>query len=480
MSGATATTNLASRAARGTALSLLGQLGTHGLRLASNLLLTQLLAPEAFGLILVVTTVTVGLQMATDLGLGQAVVQSRRQDRAFLDTAWTLGLLRGLLLFALACAAAHPGAWLYERPEVVWLLPLCAVQLILLGLESTRTAELQRQLAPGRVIAVELVSQVLALAAAVPVALATRSVLALAVAALVAVAVRTAASHLVYPGARNRLRLEREAVRELFVFGRGIALAATIFFLGTRWDVFALGKLEGMELVGVYGLAQLVLSVPVQMIERSMDVVLLPALAERFRQAPERVAADLEAARRLVLPASAALLLACAAVAPAFFSWLYRDAWGDAAWLAQLAAAAAWFGTLHELGRRALVAAGATRPLVAANLVRLGVTVVATGAGFLGFGVVGFVAGNAVGAAAGAVAAAWLLRPLGARTVARDLWASAGFLVLLGACCGAPWWLAPRLDVGVPALGLALGLAGAGPVAWVALQRARAATAART
>lgn len=477
MSEGPAATPLAARAARGAKLALAGQVVTHGLRLASNLILARLLEPDAFGLILLLTTVTMGLYTLSDLGLWQAVVQSKREDRDFRDTAWTLGVLRGLLVFAVGCAAALPASLLYERPEVLWLLPLCALQAVLYGLESTRSAELQRQLMLGRLIGVELLSQVLALAAAVPIALATRSVLALVAAAYVALVVRVVASHTMLPGARNRFRMEKGAVRELVGYGAGMLLSAALVFLGGRWDVFALGKLLGMGTAGIYGLALLVLGVPAQVIDRAMNAVLLPALAERLRDAPARFAGDVVAARRLVLPAAALLLLGAALLAPAFFQWLYREAFHDAGWIAQLAVVAVWFTSLQEAGRRALMAVGATRTLAFADALRLLATVAGTSLGFSLFGLVGFLVGNAVGAAVGALAMALLLRRLGARVIVLDVLASAAFLALLAAGCLVPRWLAEPLGVAAPTLSVGVALLLVGPLAALLLRRARAASA---
>src|SRR4051812_43189439 len=50
------------------------------LRFASNLILTRLLFPEAFGLMSLVTVFVVGLHMFSDLGIGPSLVQSKRGD----------------------------------------------------------------------------------------------------------------------------------------------------------------------------------------------------------------------------------------------------------------------------------------------------------------------------------------------------------------------------------------------------------------
>src|SRR5690606_16485762 len=56
------------------------------LRLVSNLILTRLIPREAFGVMLLVQVVLQGLGRFSDIGIGPAVIQNKRDDRAFLDT----------------------------------------------------------------------------------------------------------------------------------------------------------------------------------------------------------------------------------------------------------------------------------------------------------------------------------------------------------------------------------------------------------
>ena len=78
------------------------------LRLASNLLLTRFLLPEAFGLMAVITTL---LMLFSDIGSGTVIVQSRRgDDKTYLQTAWTLQVIRGIALWLVSILIAG-GCW---------------------------------------------------------------------------------------------------------------------------------------------------------------------------------------------------------------------------------------------------------------------------------------------------------------------------------------------------------------------------------
>ena len=78
----------------------IGGLGTsQAIRLASNIVLTRLLFPEAFGLMAIVNVWIYGLQMMSDVGLGASIIQNKRGDEpAFLNTVWTMQVFRGFAL----------------------------------------------------------------------------------------------------------------------------------------------------------------------------------------------------------------------------------------------------------------------------------------------------------------------------------------------------------------------------------------------
>src|SRR5258707_11380301 len=69
------------------------------LRLLGNLIISRLLAPEVYGIMAVCTAVHVIVTLIGDIGLRQAVVPSENgHDPVFLNTAWTVQILRGIFI----------------------------------------------------------------------------------------------------------------------------------------------------------------------------------------------------------------------------------------------------------------------------------------------------------------------------------------------------------------------------------------------
>lgn len=117
-----ATPSLKSRAIRGSLWTLGGYGTSQLLRFASNLILTRLLFPEAFGLMSLVHIFLQGLEMFSDIGIAPNIIHSDRgDDPSFLNTAWTVQAIRGGGLWLLACAIAWPAARFYSEPMLVQL-----------------------------------------------------------------------------------------------------------------------------------------------------------------------------------------------------------------------------------------------------------------------------------------------------------------------------------------------------------------------
>jgi O-antigen/teichoic acid export membrane protein len=143
--------SLRARAASGTMVSVVGQAASQGLRLVSNLILSKLLFPEAFGLMALVNMLMLGLAAISDVGLQPAIIRHARGDeQRFLDTAWTIQVIRGVILWGIGSALAIPMADFYNEPELVTIVPIATLSALLAGFTSTKIVTLTRHMRPGR------------------------------------------------------------------------------------------------------------------------------------------------------------------------------------------------------------------------------------------------------------------------------------------------------------------------------------------
>jgi len=273
------------------------------IRFAGNLLMTRLLVPEMFGVMAVASTVIHGIGLFSDLGLRQSVIQSKRgNDPEFLNTAWLTQIYRGLLIFG-ACAAASAGLYTASRlgllprgstfaePVLPLVLAVVSFTAVISGFESTKMLVASRDLALGRVTAIELVSQAGGLLATILYALAHRSIWALVVGGLVAASIRALLSHWAMPGPANRLQWHRESFTEIFGFGKWIFASSLLGALLGNGDRLLLGALVSAEALGLYSIAFLLLGAIKNIIQKIVSRVVYPAVSETARERPAELGA---------------------------------------------------------------------------------------------------------------------------------------------------------------------------------------------
>lgn len=255
--------SLGARALRSSTWTTFGYVASQGIRLASNLILTRLLVPEAFGIMALVTSLIVGLQMFSDMGTGPAVQKSvRGDDPEFLDTVWTVQVVRGLVLTVLAAVIAWPVAWLYQEPIFAQIFPVAALSLLIGGFTPTSVDTAMRHLQVGRLTRLELLAQALGIGVTIALAASMRSVWALAWGGVIASAISVAVMRFGLGGRRNRLCWAPEPLEELRGFGRWIFLSTICGFLIFNGDRLVLAAYLSLEELGFYNIAYFLGSVP--------------------------------------------------------------------------------------------------------------------------------------------------------------------------------------------------------------------------
>ena len=374
--------SLAKRVRHAGSWTLFAQISGQAIRLASNVVLARLLAPDSFGLMSVVYMLTVALALFSDLGIGRSVVQSHRgRDPDFLDTAWTLGVLRGCGLAALtfviglgffAAGRLHlaPAATVYADPRLPWIICAFAFSAVISSLESIRTSQARRDVQLQRVTKIELASQLVSAIVMVGIAWATRSVWALVFGALFSNGIRVALGHILLSGHRVRVRLEASALKELMSNARWIFVSSILGFLAGNGDRVLLGGLIDASSFGLYAVAVLLTSA-LQIIGSMLSITLAyPAFSEVFRERPHdlpRTIGNFLLVYDAVIASVAGVLIVAG---PAFVHVLYDQRYQQAGWILSILA-------IGPIGMRCLMveqsyqATGRPELVTLANFIRL-------------------------------------------------------------------------------------------------------------
>ncbi|MEY1556924.1 oligosaccharide flippase family protein [Yoonia sp. R2331] len=315
---AASTESLKTRALRSSGSLLFGFGGQNMLRLASNLILTRLLFPEAFGLMALVQVFIVGLTTFSDIGITTSVITSSRGDeRNYLNTAWTLQIIRGFGLWLLACAISYPLAHFYEEPDLVPLLQVVGFSMVIRGFFSTKGMTAGRHLAYGRVTIIEIASQAVGTVCMIVLAYIYQSIWALAIGTLLGGLSHTIMSHVFLPGQRNRLHWNTDDFWEIFHFGKYLFLNTIAGFFVKQGDRAVLGAYISLGLLGIYNIGMFLGSAPLLLGQRLFSSLLVPLYRMRPPAESEQNRRNMRRARRMLIGCLLAM------IAPLMFGGLW-------------------------------------------------------------------------------------------------------------------------------------------------------------
>jgi len=420
---------------------------SQALRLGSNLILTRLLAPELFGLMALVNSVRIGLNLFSDIGAGRSIVRHPRgEEAAFLNTAWSLQILRGCWLGAAALLISWPVAQFYGDSRLRSLLPLVGLGSFIAGFNSTTLFVLNRRLALDRLVQFEIGSQALGLLATVLLVWVRPTVWSLAYGGLIAAAVRLIWSHYLDSESHPRLAWDRNALADLLSFGKWIFLSTALTFLAEQSDRLILGKLLPLEVLGIYGIAAMVADVPRQIGLAMSGRVIFPAISRLISLPRTELRARIIKARFPALIASALGVAALVSGGDAFVRLLFDSRYDRAAWMVPILALGLWPRVVSNTIEPALLALGRPQYSTLANVLRFAWTAIGIPLGFAWLDLPGVVLVVALNDLPYYAVVLWGLRREGLAAARQDLAATAVFLIALAAALAARF----ALGLGTP------------------------------
>jgi O-antigen/teichoic acid export membrane protein len=382
------------------AWSMAGFALNYMIRLGSSLLMTRLLVPEMFGVMAIAMMVMTGLAMFSDLGLRPSIIQNPRgSDPSFLNTAWAIQIMRGLLLWLLAIfisilifAASHlgltPKTSVYSDPYLPYVIAVISVSAAIGGFQSTKFSEAGRHLALGRITLIQIVAQIAGLLCMIGWVLIDRSIWCLVAGGICSSVMTTLLSHVWLPGVANRWHWDHSAVYEILHVGKWIFLSSILGFFAGNADRMLLGGFVDSATLGIYSIAFTIFSAIAQILGKFFSDVSFAALSEVAR---ERSAQLKQSLYRFHI-VTASFTYFCAGVlfisGNTFISLLYDRRYAQAGWMLEVLAVALP-SVPFNLAQFSLLARGLPKMYTNVIAVRVVVTIVLIPLGFHLFGITG-------------------------------------------------------------------------------------------
>jgi len=271
--------SLSKRVVRGGIWVFAMRIANRSLGFIRTIILARLLAPHDFGLFGIAMLTIATLETFSQTGFQAALVQKKKNVEPYLDTAWTISAIRGIILFLILFSSAPLIANFFDSAQATLIIKVIAVSTLLSGFRNIGIIFFQKELEFNKQFLYEISATLVDLTVAIILAFMLRNVWALVWGGLAANFVRVFMSYIIHPY-RPRIKFEKEKFQELFAFGKWVLGSSILVFLITQGDDIFVGKMLGVTALGLYQMAYLISNLPATEITHVISQVTFPAYSK--------------------------------------------------------------------------------------------------------------------------------------------------------------------------------------------------------
>ena len=324
------------------------------------MVLARLLSPDLFGVMLIVNTVRTGVDLLSDVGIGQNIVSNKDGHLpGFYSTAWTLQIIRGLLLSVIFSSAAIPISRIYGEPALSYIIPISSLYFIFSGLEPPSRFIFQKRMQVDRLSVLEVsVFATLSLFQII-LAILWPTVWALVYGGVMSSIILTTVSYIMLPVPNPKLMIDLVYARRILSFGKWIFLSTSVYFFASNLDRLYMGRYVPLALLGVYGVARSLSDILSQLAVKLTQGIVFPMVAASELD-HDAMRTKVNSAKSKFLPLAAIGTSVFAASSGLIVDLLYDDRYRTAALFLPILTLGIWFGVLASLGEALML--GIRRP----------------------------------------------------------------------------------------------------------------------
>lgn len=275
---------LKSKAVKGGAVTLVAQMVTVLVQLASIIILSRLLPPEDFGIIAMIMAVIAFMMLFRDMGLSTASIQKGHLEHDQITVLFWLNVVAGLVLSLLVLAFSPVIAWFYDRPELQPVCALLSLSFLFTGAGVQHAAMMQRELRFKPKAIADVAGAVTNLLVAAVLALRGFGYWSLAwgtvSGALVTTSLYLSLGRFT-PGVPRRAN----GIREMLGFGANVTGFEIVNYFSRNLDNILLGRIWGATTLGMYSRAYQMMMMPINSLRTPINAVAFPVLS-RLRNEP--------------------------------------------------------------------------------------------------------------------------------------------------------------------------------------------------
>lgn len=238
-------------------------------------ILARLLVPSQFGLFGIATLVLNFLEILTETGVNIVLVQVRGRIEEFIDSAWVVSIVRGILLFVIIIVSAPFIAGFFKTPQALEIIILIAFVPLIRGFINPAEVKFQKELKFKYEFLLRSSIFFVDSAVAVFFILFTHSVYGL-VLGLIAGAIFEVIVSFIFIKPTPRFNFNKKYTKEILHKGKWVTSYSILGYFGDQGDNIMVGRILGTSSLGIYQMIYKISILPLSEISDAVNRVVFP------------------------------------------------------------------------------------------------------------------------------------------------------------------------------------------------------------
>lgn len=252
---------------------------TRIIAFAKTLVLARVLTPAQFGVIGIATLVLKLLEILTETGVNIVLVQKKEKIDAYIDTAWVVSILRGIIIASVIALSSGYVATFFNTSDARRLLLLVSIVPLMRGFINPSIVKFQKDLEFQKEFlfrfSIFLFDGIVAIASA----LFTHDAASIIYGFIAGEILEITLSYvLVSP--RPRFNFQLTQIKEIVQKGKWVTGAGLFEYLFREGDDIVVGKLLGAGPLGFYDMAYKIATLPISEVADVVAKVTFPVFVK--------------------------------------------------------------------------------------------------------------------------------------------------------------------------------------------------------
>lgn len=251
------------------------RVSTRVLAILRTAILARLLSPLEFGLFGIITLVLAFLEVMTETGVNVVLVQEKEEIKKYIDSAWVVSIVRGILISALILLSAPFISNFFHAEDSLRLILLTSTVPLFRGFINPAVVRFQKELKFHFEFIYNFLGFFTFSVVSIFFALLTRSAVSLVVGLIASAFLQMVFSYLIIEP-RPRFRFKKEYLNKLLNRGKWVTAGGFFTYLFQNGDDAVVGRILGTAPLGIYQVGYKISTLPITEISNVITRVTFP------------------------------------------------------------------------------------------------------------------------------------------------------------------------------------------------------------